>query len=165
MILRILPLILTALSIYLRVFEPWSHRVKHKGYKIQRREATFFFQCTRFTKGGARRIASAGQAATQLPSYQHSLPKTAYGGLPVSLFGKKRSDGQTSTQRLHPIHSPASILTGLCEVFSGVTGHVLGLFMLSPCRTSSCGSRNFQLGFLHNREATSLSPAFLHGSQ
>jgi hypothetical protein len=34
------------------------------------------FQWTRLVRGGTKRMASTGHAATQLPSYQHSLPKT-----------------------------------------------------------------------------------------
>jgi hypothetical protein len=66
-------------------------------------------------------MAFTGQTVTQLPSYQHSLPKTTWGGLPLVWFVRNRSARQTSTHRLHPVQSSASMITGQWEVFSDMT--------------------------------------------
>ena len=54
-----------------------------------------------------------GKSSTQQPQNQHSSGYSTSGGLPLSGVGMNTSMRHTSTQRLQPVHSVASKVTGV----------------------------------------------------
>jgi hypothetical protein len=71
------------------------------------------FQPTFWFSGCSILIApGTGHCSTQLPQNQHSSGYRINGGFSFSGFGMNISVWQASTQELHPVHSPASNLTG-----------------------------------------------------
>jgi hypothetical protein len=74
----------------------------------------FLFQRTLCINGRFNRMApERGHSSTQHPPYQHSSGYRMIGGFPFSGLGMNTSNGQISTQRLHPLQISGSKITGL----------------------------------------------------
>ena len=74
----------------------------------------FLFQRTLCINGRFNRMApERGHSSTQHPPYQHSSGYRMIGGFPFSGLGMNTSNGQISTQRLHPLQILGSKITGL----------------------------------------------------